>query len=354
MIKSSTARRISQTIFFILIVYTFLFYVGTIKTSIFPFVQPNENITRPSWYAPPTKYVEVFDTYGPTKTCRFIGGDSRLFRACFLHFFTEGIIWNTPWTMMLPHILFFVILAFIFGRLFCGWMCPMGFLQELMSKLREKLGIRQREIPERYLSIMAKFRYGFLAMIILMAIAIALPIGLTFLQGEFSIIGCETCPARIIMPLFSGNPPGYYSFNTVVYAIFAIVGISFLILFFLAFFFKRPFCKVCPSGTILSLFNTGSLLSKEKDVKKCTSCGICARVCPTDNKHIFREKVHKRVDSANCVRCYSCVRHCPEKDCLKVKFLGKTLMSSGKKLHSKKKVKIVGKQKIKEVVIDGT
>ena len=331
MVKVSTLRRVSQVFFFIILVYTSYIIVAQVDTALFPFVVPDESVQRPEWYAPPTKYVEVLDTYGPVKTCRFIGGESRLFRACFLHFFTEGIIWLTPLTMMLPHILFYLILAFALGRAFCGWMCPLGFLSEVMSMARKYLGISHWEIPERVLSFMAKFRYAFLSIIVLMAIAIALPLGLASLQGELSIIGCETCPARIIFPLFSGNPPGYYSFSTPVYTLFALVGIAFLTLFLLSFAFKRPFCRVCPSGTMLSLFNVGSLLSKEKDARKCTKCGICARVCPMDNKNVYRERKHKKIDSANCVRCLSCIEHCPEKGCLKLKFMGREIMVSGKK-----------------------
>ncbi|MEM7816207.1 MAG: 4Fe-4S binding protein [Candidatus Aenigmatarchaeota archaeon] len=328
--KLSTTRHISQILFFLLIIYTSLFIVTQIDTWVFPFVEPNPDVARPEWYNPPTKYVEVLDTYGPVKTCRFIGGESRLFRACFLHFFTEGIIWLTPITIMIPHLLFFLGLVFVFGRAFCGWMCPLGFLQEVLGFLRKKLGIRQMEFSESKLKFMAMFRYGFLTIIILAALVLALPLGLSFLQGELSIIGCQTCPARIIFPIFSGNAPGYYSFSTIIYTIFAIIGLIFLSMFLLSFFYKRPFCRVCPSGTILSLFNTGSLLSKEKDLKKCTRCGICKRVCPMDNKKVYREKKSRKVDSANCIRCFSCVEHCPEKDCLKVKILGKEIIKSGK------------------------
>ena len=341
MVKASTLRRISQVFFFIILIYTPFIFVAQIDTIIFPFIEANPDVPRPEWYNPPTEYEQVFDTYGPVKTCRFIGGESRVFRACFLHFFSEGIVWATPLALMIPHILFFVFLAFLLGRFYCGWMCPLGFLQELMVIVRRRLGIPYKEIPERVRAFLATFRYAFVCFIIIMAIAVAIPaLGLTFLQAEFSIIGCSTCPARIIFPLFSGNEPGYYSFSSPLYTIFAIIGITFLLMFFLSFIFNRLFCKVCPSGTILSVFNVGSMLSKEKDVKKCTRCGVCSRVCPMDNKNVYREKKNKKIDSANCIRCFSCIENCPEEGCLKVKFLGKSIMVSGKRLiHRLKKVK---------------
>lgn len=343
--KVSLLRRISQIFFFFMLVFTSFIIVIQIDTPLFPFIESPQDYEYPDWYNPPAKYVQVLDTYGPVKTCRFIGGESRVFRGCFIHFLPEALTWATPLTMVIPHILFYVILAFLLGRTFCGWMCPLGFLSETMGSARKYLGISNWDIPENVLSFMSKFRYAFVSLIVIVALAVAIPaLGLTFLQAEFSIIGCETCPSRIIMPLFSGNPSGYYSFSTPIYAIFSLVGIAFLGLFFSSFFFKRPFCRICPSGTLLSLFNVGSLLSKEKDVRKCTKCGICARVCPMDNKNIYREKTNKKIDSANCVRCFSCIKHCPEEGCLKLKFLGKEIMISGKKFSflsrkSKKKRK---------------
>ena len=339
-IKVSTLRRISQIFFFVLLVFTSYIIVIQIDTPLFPFIESPQDYEYPEWYNPPAKYVQVLDTYGPVKTCRFIGGESRVFRGCFMHFLPEALTWATPLTMVIPHVLFYVILAFLLGRAFCGWFCPLGFLQDVMGTARKYLGVSHWQIPENVLSFMAKFRYAFVSLVVIVALAVAIPaLGMTFLQAEFSIIGCETCPSRIIMPLFSGNSPGYYSFSTPLYAIFTLVGIAFLALFFSGFVFKRPFCRICPSGTLLSLFNVGSLLSKEKDVQKCTKCGICARVCPMDNKNVYREKANKKIDSANCVRCFSCIENCPEKDCLKLNFAGKSIMRSGKKLTREPKSK---------------
>ena len=333
MVNVSTLRRASQVFFFIILVWTSWFTVVQINTELLPFIEPNADVPKPEWYNPPADYVQVLDAYGPVKTCRFIGGESRVFRACFLHFISEGLTWGTPINLMIPHILFYIILAVLFGRAFCGWMCPLGFLQEIMAMVRRRLGIPYRELPERVRYFMAHFRYGFITVVLLMAMAIAIPsLGLEYLQAEFSIIGCSTCPARIIMPLFSLNEPGYFSFSSPLYTLFAVIGLSFLTMFFLSFIFNRTFCRICPSGTMLGLFNTGTLLYKEKDCRKCTKCGICARVCPISSKAVYKEKEHSKVDTANCVRCFSCIQHCPEAGVLKLRFFGRDILVSGKKL----------------------
>ena len=137
------------------------------------------------------------------------------------------------------------------------------------------------------------------------------------------------------MPIFGGASPGWFSFDTPIYSAIGLIGLSFLALYFFGFVSPRAWCKICPSGGLLSLFNKGSLMKKEKDVQKCTKCGICKRVCPMQIKEIYEEKEKKSVDSTKCIRCFSCTDHCPEEDCLKVKIFGKTLFRSGGSLKTK-------------------
>jgi polyferredoxin len=99
-------------------------------------------------------------------------------------------------------------------------------------------------------------------------------------------------------------------------------------MFFLSFFIRRFWCRLCPSGALLALFNKGCLTTKEKDLQKCSKCGICYDVCPVDNEDVFMIKDRKVVNGTNCIMCFECVDKCPENDCLKVKFAGKTLMRS--------------------------
>jgi len=101
--------------------------------------------------------------------------------------------------------------------------------------------------------------------------------------------------------------------------------------------FRRPWCRLCPSGAMLSLFDSWSLLSKEKDVRKCTKCGVCARVCLMDNKNVYLEKKSKDISSTNCIRCFRCLESCPEDGCLSLKFFGKTIYKSGSKMKRKRK-----------------
>jgi len=325
--RLSYLRRAVQITSFFLLLYTSLFFVGQIDVPGLPFVNVPKELERPDWYAPTTKYVEVFDTYLPIKSCRFIADESRAFRACFLHFANESIIWLSPPEEWLPHVALFLVLVFLFGRAWCGWVCPLGFISEVLFWIRGKLGIRERRLSSRIKNFMSIFRYGFVSVVLLLSILLILPLGLSSFQGELAIINCETCPARNIFPLFAGVLPSGFSFGNQIYVIFGFIGIAFLIIYFSGFLVKRPWCRICPSGAIISFFNLSSVLSKEKETGKCTSCGVCERMCPMDNINT-KQKEEKSINTANCIRCFRCVEHCPEKDCLKIKFAGKTIYKS--------------------------
>lgn len=344
MTKINTLRRIIQIISFFLIVYTSFFIIRQIDTKLIPFVEPPANLTRPNWYNPATKYVEVFDTYLPVDSCRFISGQTRLFRACFLHFSVEAILWASPLQFVLVHAVIFLALCFILGRLMCGWVCPLGFISEVLSKIREKIGIPRIRLSDSIIKFLSNFKYFLVSAIFLVTIAIMIPTVTTnSLQTELSTISCSVCPARIIFPLLGGKTsPAAFSFDSPIYITLSVIGISFLLFYLFGAFSPRAWCKICPSGTLISIFNKGSLLTMEKNVRKCNKCGTCKRVCPMQIKKVYEERNNKNVDSPECIRCFSCIDHCPEADCLKVKFIGKTIFKSGKTFRNKK-LKIKGK-----------
>ncbi len=323
----SNTRRAVQIIAFFLLVYTSIFLTTGIDIEGLPFVSVPKDVVRPEWYAPEKGYTEVFDTYLPIKSCRFIADENRAFRACFMHFANESIVWNSPPEEWIPHLLLFLFAALIFARAWCGWICPLGFISESAFWIRKKLGFKERKIPEKIKQYIPAFKYGFLSFVFLLSLLVILPIGLSAFQGEFSIVNCATCPARTIFPLFAGKFSLDFSFSNPVYFLFSIIGIAFLLVFISSFFFSRPWCRICPSGALLSLLNPVSFLRKEKEKEKCTSCGICERICPMDNTTI-QEKKGDSINTGNCIRCFRCVEHCPEEDCLKVKFFGKTIYKS--------------------------
>ena len=101
----------------------------------------------------------------------------------------------------------------------------------------------------------------------------------------------------------------------------------------LALAYRRFWCRICPLGGLTALFSTFTpfkqvaLTRLDKDAEKCTRCGVCKRVCPTQVKEIYEQKGGD-VTVSGCMLCFRCVEMCPYKDALKVKFAGQTVMSS--------------------------
>ena len=126
--------------------------------------------------------------------------------------------------------LIFIILAFtiisalILGRgLFCGWLCPFGALQELIGWIAKNLGIKKREIPEKYYTKLWTIKYFILVTII----------GTSFISMETASTLAEVEPFKTaIMRHFNRGIP---------YVSYAIV------LLCLSAFMERGFCRfICP------------------------------------------------------------------------------------------------------------
>jgi polyferredoxin len=97
--------------------------------------------------------------------------------------------------------------------------------------------------------------------------------------------------------------------------------------------YRRLWCRICPLGGLTALFSTFppfkriALTRLHKVEEKCTKCGICKRVCPTQVTEVYEEKGGD-VTVSGCILCFRCVEMCPYEDTLKVKFAGKTVLKS--------------------------
>jgi formate hydrogenlyase subunit 6/NADH:ubiquinone oxidoreductase subunit I len=101
----------------------------------------------------------------------------------------------------------------------------------------------------------------------------------------------------------------------------------------LALAYRRFWCRVCPMGALTALFSSYkpfkqiALTRLEKDEEKCTKCGVCKRVCPTQATQVYEAK-GGNVTESRCMLCARCVEACPYKGALSMKVVGKTVMES--------------------------
>ncbi|MCW4000919.1 MAG: 4Fe-4S binding protein [Candidatus Bathyarchaeota archaeon] len=244
--------------------------------------------------------------------------------------------------------------AVVLGRIFCGWVCPFGLYMDLITRLRKAFKIRKRQLSDKSSERLHQLGYVVLAVIILLCVLFAsqtlfgteLVAGTEkggFVYTYYSAPFCQVCPMKplcmlaetsvgLLRPewLVEGTTGqflqlGFYltSLNLVILAIVSLA----------AFFFRRSWCQICPLGALIALFNrfppfkwiSGVRLHKVEE--KCTKCGICKRVCPTQVVDVY-EKKGGDVANSQCIYCLRCVEMCPHADCLQLKLAGKTVAKS--------------------------
>ena len=190
---------------------------------------------------------------------------------------------------------FLILVGVLLGRFVCGFLCPFGWLQDLLHK------IPGRKISTGRLKPLTYVKYA-----VLIGTVILLPALMINDVGMGDPYFCKyTCPQGVLegaLPLAAANAGIRSALGT----LFTRKLIILMAVGILSVVFYRPFCKwVCPLGAFYGLMNKVALLGVEVDRGKCVSCGRCAEVCKMD-VDITRTPNH-----GECIRCGKCVTVCP-------------------------------------------
>ncbi len=184
----------------------------------------------------------------------------------------------------------------LFGRFVCGFLCPFGWVQDLLYKIKTpKIKSFKGDRVLRYL------KYA-----VLLVMVILLPSLVRNSAGTGTPWFCKwVCPSGT---LFAGIPLLALNENLRALAGYIFnwkVGVLVVILL-LSVFLYRPFCKyLCPLGAAYALFNRASFYRLRLEEEKCIHCGACKRVC------LMGVDASKKPDDMECIRCGDCVKNCP-------------------------------------------
>ncbi len=250
--------------------------------------------------------------------------------------------------------------AIILGRAFCGWLCPFGLYQDLLTRIRKATRLKHLSFSDKTSAKLGQSRYIIIAVFLILSVVFAsyAIFGTELIPGtipggpegtEAGIVSyvnepfCLICPARPLCilaecavgamkysyvsqiaygPLWIG---GFYltSINVAVLIAVTIVALA----------YRRFWCRICPLGALTALcssftpFKQIALTKLIKNEEKCTKCGVCKRVCPTQATAMY-EKKGGDVTESRCMLCARCVEICPYEGALKLTFAGKTLAES--------------------------
>jgi len=197
-----------------------------------------------------------------------------------------------PMIVMLTVILFLTIIG---PKLFCGWICPIGALQELIAMWADKLKIKR-----------IKFNFT-----VSQTIRLGIFILFVFLSG--TAILHITNQGKVIPIAFYDYINAFHGFEIGLQKTLLdniIHFLPFILTVILSFKFYRPFCYfVCPIGILTQLLEQVSLFKVTLKRPPCDDCGICEKKspCPT-----VPEILKNAVLRPDCFSCNICIESCPK------------------------------------------
>lgn len=198
-----------------------------------------------------------------------------------------------------PFYVFGILLLYglISGRTICGYLCPIGLIQELLHKIPTPK-LRKNRVT-RALSCL---KYIILAVFVC---------GITLWYG---IMHDTTVPGfcKYICPAGTAGGAAGLLANPVNAEDFGMLGLLFtrkfiimMLTALLCVFCYRAFCRfICPLGAIYSLFNRFCMIGVRVDKNRCNGCGACVKSCGMDVR---------RVGDRECISCGKCMDVCAQK-----------------------------------------
>jgi polyferredoxin/Pyruvate/2-oxoacid:ferredoxin oxidoreductase delta subunit len=216
-----------------------------------------------------------------------------------------------------------IVVTLVFGRVFCGWACPLGTLNNIVGSIREKspndLYVKGYRI--KYYVLIAVLAS---ALFTLQAVGFMDPLSFLIRSLSVSVYPLFNYGLRSIFDtIYAQNPLGFASISEPLYTVFkktilsfeqsfykqsVVIGGLFFIVLGLNLIEKRFWCKyLCPLGALLGVLSRYSILRRSVS-EGCTSCGICATACQGNAQPDAGD--HWR--DSECLVCRNCDDICPQ------------------------------------------
>ena len=214
--------------------------------------------------------------------------------------FSSGTFIDKIYSGTLGLFIITALLALLFNRGFCGWLCPFGALQELLGKLGGKVFLRKMTMPVHIDRILRYLKYPVLVFTLILSWKTA-----SMWVSPYDPWAAYGHLGEGISSLWTE-----FTIGTILLAV-TLIG---------SFFYNRFFCKyLCPMGGFLGLFSLISLSRIRRDKEKCMNCNLCSLACPMNIDVATAEKVGQ----SECINCQECTSVCSSQGTLENRFINR-------------------------------
>ncbi len=232
---------------------------------------------------------------------------------------------------MFPFFLLTVlILVLLFSnRIFCGWICPIGSIQDLCAAIPTK----KRKVEIGRHKKLLNIKYVF----IIITVIIIFPLGITKNSNYLFYVDFKAQ-----LGVFAHQPIGFFSLSEFIFVFFPqviqnvflpaqfgalefggyVILLFYSLIIILSVWYPRIYCRyICPFAAVSSAVTEYSFLKLARNPVRCvgrSECGVCEDVCPKQIR-ILDEPFEFYTGSGECNFCLECKEKCPY-DAILIKF----------------------------------
>lgn len=188
-----------------------------------------------------------------------------------------------------------VVGTLVFGRYFCGWVCPLGTAVDIADSI----------IPHRSKAVC--FPNG--KYVVLLFLVCAAILRASFLHFFDPLVIMERTLALAAYPSIGYLAGWLGKVRPAAFTETLIAASTFVLILGLGYFGRRFWCRnLCPLGGLLALFSKLAPFKFRFTKAECRDCGLCDKVCPTR----AIDSRQSRLDSGECIACFACRSECPD------------------------------------------
>ena len=196
-----------------------------------------------------------------------------------------------------------LVLAFVARGAFCGWICPLGFLQDLVAGLS---ALVQRRVPAVFRAVRALRRVAAPLAVLdrpLRLLKYAVLVWAIWGTATFGVMVFRDVDPWIALLNIGRESTGFG---------LLVLGLTLLG----ALVVDRPWCRyACPLGAANGIVGRFSPVFLERSAAACVDCNLCTKSCPMG----LQVATATRITSADCIGCLECVEACPRAGALELR-----------------------------------